>query len=222
MSSVLDNSVRPAAKAPEPGKSGMRALFVSMFWDVGLPVLAYYVARALGCDEYIALLAGTVLSGLRLLWVAVRDRRLDPFALFLLVVFGVGLGLTFLTGDPKLMLLKDVATSALAALFMLGSCVVGRPLTFYAAQRFAGPAGAAELRARWIEPEMRRHFYRMTLVWGTGLLLDAVARVALICLLPLDTAVGASSALMAVGYGALIFWTVRVAGRTEKFRTSRP
>jgi hypothetical protein len=33
--------------------------------------------------------------------------------------------------------------------------------------------------------------------------------------LPLDTAVGASSALMIAGYGALTFWTMRAAKRTS-------
>jgi hypothetical protein len=45
-------------------------------------------------------------------WVALRDRRVDPFAMFLMVVFGAGLALTFVTGDARFMLPLDVAVGA--------------------------------------------------------------------------------------------------------------
>ena len=221
MTTILDTSAtpdlpieRPDNGAARPGAGRLpRQLVMSMAWDLGPSVAAYYGARALGCTEYVSLLAGTVASALRLGWVAVRDRRLDPFALFLMVLFGVGLALTFVTGDARFVLVKDSLTSLLAGLFFLGSVALRRPLTYYAAQRFTGEAGRAELTAQYADPAFRRRFYVSSLVWGGGLTLESLLRIPMVFLLPIDTAVGASNVLMIAAYGLLISWTVRSTKR---------
>jgi hypothetical protein len=81
---------------------------------------ASFLAELLGASDYVALLAGTVVSGLRMLWVAVRQRRLDPFALFLLALFGAGLVLSFFTGDARFILAKDSTMSCTAGLVLVG------------------------------------------------------------------------------------------------------
>lgn len=186
----------------------------SLAWDLGPSVAAYYGARAVGFSEYGALLAGTVASAGRLLWVAVRDRRLEPFAMFLMLLFGVGLALTFVTGDARFVLVKDSATSFLAGLFFLGSCAAHRPLTYYAAQRFTAPAEQAGLRAKFADPQIRRRFYLTSLVWGGGLLTESLVRVPLVFVLPVDSAVAASNVLMVLTYTLLIGWTVRLTRRS--------
>ncbi|HZZ45349.1 MAG TPA: VC0807 family protein [Pseudonocardia sp.] len=211
------HATNSSSAGPVPGQdttgdatedTGGRARLVrSLFIEVGLPVVGYYGARLVGLGDYAALLVATVLSGARLAWVALRDRKLDPFALFMLVLFGAGLALTFVTGDARLLLVKDVATGALAGLLFLGSALIGRPLTFYAAIRFAGAAHADRIRAGWAHPLARRAFTRMTVVWGLGLLVDAAVRIAVIYLLPIDVAVGVSTVLMVITFGALIAWT---------------
>jgi hypothetical protein len=212
------NGTADAAGSEAAAKTaGLRRMVRSLIWDVGLAVAAYYGARALGCSDYVSLLAGTVASAGRITWVALRDRRLDAFAVFLLVLFGVGLGLTFLTGDVRFVLAKDSATTGIAGLIFLGSTAIGRPLSYYAAQRFAGPAGAAQLRAKVAaEPALLRHFTVMSAGWGAGLLAEAVLRIPLVYLLPLDVAVGASNVLMALAYTVLITWTVRATKRIAR------
>jgi hypothetical protein len=213
-SAATDEATVPVTTAAEPKESvRLHRMVSSLAWDVGPSVVAYYGARALGCSDYVSLLAGTVASALRLIWVAVRDRRVDAFAMFLMVLFGVGLALTFVTGDARFVLVKDSLTSFLAGLFFIGSCALGRPLTYYAAQRFAGPAGAAELRVRFVNPAVRRRYYVSSLVWGGGLLAESLLRIPLVLALPIDVAVGASTVLMIVAYALLIGWTIRFAKR---------
>jgi hypothetical protein len=215
MSTTLDTSATPERSAERPGIGTMpRQLVMSMAWDLGPSLAAYYGARALGATEYLALLAGTVASALRLGWVAVRDRRIDPFAMFLMVLFGVGFVLTFVTGDARFMLVKDSLTSLLAGLFFLGSVALRRPLTYYAAQRFSGAAGLAELTANYVaDPTFRRRFYVSSLVWGGGLTLESLLRIPMVFLLRIDTAVLASNVLMIAAYSLLISWTVRSTKR---------
>jgi hypothetical protein len=190
----------------------------AMFWDVGLAVLAYYGARAVGLSEWSALLAGTLASGGRLLWVAARDRRVDPFAGVLLVLFAAGLAVSFVTGDARFLLAKDSATSGVLGLTFLASCLVGKPLCYLAALRMAGPA-RTQLAGRFtVDAAMRRRFYRLTLVWGGGLLVEALLRIAVVYLLPIDVAVGASTALQVAALTGLVGWTVYQTKRGQAHR----
>ena len=56
-------------------------------WDVGLPLVAYYALHLLGASDWVALLTASFAAALRIVWAAVRDRRLNLFAVVMLVVF---------------------------------------------------------------------------------------------------------------------------------------
>ncbi|MFF3692189.1 VC0807 family protein [Streptomyces sp. NPDC002221] len=188
------------------------AMVATLFYDIGLSVMAYFAAELLGASTYVALLAGTLVAGARMLWVAVRQRRVDPFALFLLVLFGASLALSFTSGGARFILAKDSAQSAVAGLVLVGSCAVGRPLAYYAAQRFARQAGtrqAAEFNAMADTATMRARWRRVTLVWGTTLLIDASLRIAAVYLLPIKVASNVSQLLMVAFVGGLVLWTAR-------------
>jgi hypothetical protein len=191
-------------------------MVVSLAGDVGLPIAAYAIAELCGLSTYVSLLAGTVVAAIRMAWVAIRSRRLDVFATFLLILFGVGFLLTFVTGDVRFVLAKDSTTSATAGLVFLGSCIIKRPLAFYAAKRFAGGAGSAEFLATADTPAMRRRWYTVSLVWGVGLITDAALRMTAAYLLPPDTAVNVAQVLTVLAYGLLIGWTVLTAKRQPR------
>ena len=90
-------------------------------WDVGLPLAAYYALHVLGVSDWVALL------GHRRWWrrcgssgALSRDRRLNPFATVMLLVFGIGLALAFVSGDPRFLLLKDsFVTGAVGLTFLV-------------------------------------------------------------------------------------------------------
>lgn len=151
-----------------------------------------------------------------MLWVVVRQRRLEPFALFLLLLFGVGLALAFVSGDARLLLAKDAATSLLAGLVMAGSCLLRKPFAYYAAERMARCSGRIEqFRAAANAPGGQAHWYRISLVWGIGLLVDSLVRVAAIFLLPVDLAADLSQVLMVAVYVGLVPWTLLMTARRK-------
>ena len=114
-------------------------------WDVGLPVLGYYALHLAGVNDFIALLVASLLAAARIGWVAVRERELNPFATVMLVVFGIGLVLAFVSGDPRFLLLKNSIVTGVLGLVFLGTTLFGTPLTLAASQSFQ-PARKAELR----------------------------------------------------------------------------
>ena len=104
--------------------------------DVAPPLVGYYGLRAAGASEYVALVAATVLSGLKVTYDAVKARRLDPFACYLLLTFGLSLAVALATTDPKLILAGNTLVNGIGGLLFLGSCVIGTPLTQVVAERF--------------------------------------------------------------------------------------
>lgn len=196
-----------------------RTMITTMFLDVGLSVVAYYAASLLGASAYVSLLIGTIVAGLRTVWVAVAQRRIDLFSSFLMLLFGLGLGLSFLTGDPRLLLAKESVTTFCAGAALVGSCVLNRPLAYYAARRFAHSAGGEQQRefdATANDASLRRRWYQISLVWGIGLLVDSVLRIVGVYTLPFDTAADCSQALMIVAFAGLIAWTLLTKRRAEQ------
>lgn len=190
------------------------ALVKGLAWDVGLPVVAYYVLRAFGASEWVALLASAVLAAARVAWTALRERSLNLFATVMLVVYGLGFVLAFLAGDPRFLLLKASFVTGSVGLAFLGTVLLGsRPLTLAAEQSW-NPDRAAEIAEEFrTEPAARRAHRFASTVWGVGLLVEAIVRIPLIYLLPIDVMVGVSTAMLVVTFAALGVWTVRFATR---------
>src|SRR5882757_9922693 len=103
----------------------MRPLLITLLLDIAPPLVAYYGLRAVGTSEYVALLSATVLSGLRVVHGVVKSRRLDPFAIYLLLTFGLSLAVGLATSDARLILVGNTFVNGLGGLFFLGSCFVG-------------------------------------------------------------------------------------------------
>jgi intracellular septation protein A len=195
------------------------SMFLGLFWDIGLSLVAYYGLRALGASPYVALLGGTVTAGLRIVYVWVRTRRFDGFAAFMLAEFGVGLGFALLTGDARFLVAKESFSTAIAGLIFLGTCVWGRPMIWHAAARFR-PEGRAQLELKWRDsPGFRRTFRMLTLGWGAGMLAEAVARVVIAYTLPVDAAAGLSQLLRFAAMGLLVVWTLRTVKRSRAARS---
>jgi hypothetical protein len=194
----------------------IRQMLRSLGVDIGAPVLAYYVLHLLGASDWVALPASTLVAALRIGWVAVRSRSLNLFATVMLVVFGLGLALSFLSGDPRFLLLKDSIVTGAVGLTFLGTALVGnRPLALAARQGWS-PAEADALAADYrSDPYVRRGYRFTSAVWGAGLLVEAAVRVPLVYLLPVDVMVGLSTAIQVVAFVGLGAWTVRWAARAK-------
>ena len=192
------------------------SLLHGMGLDIGLPLVAYYGLHAFGADTWVALLAATIVSGARSVWIVVRQRRFNPFSALMLAVFGVGLLLAFVTGDPKLIILKDSVFTGIVGIAFLLSLVIGRPLTLEA-RRSWSPKEAAEIDEAWRTNAAARHGYRVTsLVWGVSMLAEASLRAILVFLLPVSVMVALSTAMWVTTVVLLVFWTKAYARRGDK------
>jgi intracellular septation protein A len=187
----------------------MRPLFQTVLLDVAPPLLAYYGLRAAGGSEYAALLTATVLSGVRVVWGVVRSRRLDPFAAYLLLTFGLSLAVGLATTDPRLILIGNTFVNGLGGLIFLGSCFVGTPLTQVVSERFEPPEAQDQATAAL----RRRIHVQLSAMWGVGLLLEVAVRLVVIANCSVDVANGVNSAVTLPVIGLLVLATVVVTRR---------
>jgi hypothetical protein len=217
---TASNASAPTEPLPEAERTGhsRRGAFLSMArglaWDVGLPVAAYYALHLAGATDWVALLAATGVAAARTLWGVVRHRTLNQFATVMLLVYGIGLLLAFVSGDPRMLLLKSsLVTAAVGAVF-LGTAVRGRrPLTLSAAQSFM-PARSEALTEMYDgDLDVRRAFRLTSAVWGVGLVAEAVLRLPLVFLLPVEIGVGASEGLFIAAFVGLMVWNGWYIGR---------
>ncbi len=173
-----------------------RAPLMGLLWDIGLPTAVYYVCRGAGVEVRLALITGGAIALARVGFIAASRRRLDGLGAVVAVTFALVLAVSAFTGDPRILLVREPLVSGSLGLLLLGSCLLGRPVLYGLVRRLN--SGKGELLARWdelwrTEPSFRRVFTMMSLVWGAGLLTEAVLRISLIYLLPVDTAAGTST-----------------------------
>lgn len=200
---------------PEPNELDTRArtmgtqMVRGLLIDVGLPIIAYYVLRAVGASEWIALLAATGVAAGRIVWGIVTKREVNQFAAVMLLVYGLGLALALLTGDERILLLKgSLITGSIGAVFLITGIIGKRPLTLAASQSFQ-PGRAAEIAEEFrTEPPARRAHRLISCVWGAGLLAEAILRIPVVYLLPIDAGYLISELMLVAAFALLIGWTI--------------
>jgi hypothetical protein len=169
--------------------------------DVAVPLASYYLLKeAFGMSTFAALAWSSVVPAVRTVWSAVRERTVNGLAGLILVVNLVSLVLSFVSGDPRLMLAKDGAVSSTVGIGILVSVALGRPM-MTAAFKPLMLKGDEAREAAWerlmaASPAFRRGERAFSLVWGVALLVECVARVVGAYTVPVDTMVWLGSVLM--------------------------
>ncbi|MYT45284.1 hypothetical protein SRIM_028905 [Streptomyces rimosus subsp. rimosus ATCC 10970] len=169
---------------------GPRALLL----DAGVPIASYYLLTgAFGLSTLAALAWSGALPAARSLWSLVRERRLNAVATLMTATNIIGLLLSLVAGDERLMMAKDSAVSSTFGLAVLVSALIGRPLMAPVLKPWITKGDAARSAAwdrltaesAWFRRVQRRH----SAVWGAALLGECVARVIGAFTLPVDTMV---------------------------------
>jgi hypothetical protein len=219
---ATSSNERPATPPPQTQSTSAVRKFLRIFGgllvDVGLPMAAYYGLRSYGFSEHVSLLAGAGVAGVRLLFVAFRAGRLEPFAGFMLLTYLLALPLVLISGDDRTLVIKDSLGTGITGLIFLTSCFVGKPAMFHAARRFRSAGDNVEAwEGLWESNRgFRRTFTFMTVVWAVALLIEAAVRVGLAYVLPIDVMV-ALSAVLGIGTIALLLtWTMIYGARRQR------
>ncbi|MFF4899972.1 VC0807 family protein [Streptomyces sp. NPDC001068] len=192
---------------PSKRQAGVLENLRPLIVDVAVPLGSYYFFKgAFGMSTFAALAWSSVVPAVRTVWGVVRERRVNGLAALILVVNVVGLALSFVSGDPRLMLAKDGAVSSTVGIGILVSVAVGRPMMTAGLKPFLVKGDAAR-EAAWERlasgtvagsAEFLRKERVFSVIWGLMLLVECVARVVGAYTIPVDTMVWLSSLLLVV------------------------
>ncbi|MFF7647932.1 VC0807 family protein [Streptomyces canus] len=180
-----------------------RANLAPLIVDVAVPIGAYYLLKdGLGMSTLMALGLSSVVPAVRTGWSVVKERTVNGLAALILVVNIAGLLLSFVAGDPRLMLAKDSGVSSVIGIGVLVSVALGKPMMTAGMKPWL-VKGIAEREAAWGRllagsADFRQAERRFSVVWGVVLLTECVLRVVGAYTLPVDTMVWLGSVVMVV------------------------
>ncbi|MFI6960459.1 VC0807 family protein [Streptomyces sp. NPDC050255] len=190
----------PAGAVPFSPRKALLDSMMPLLVDVAVPLASYYLLKAAGTGTFGALAWSSVVPGVRTVWGVVRDRRLNGLAALMVTVNVVGLALSLVAGDPRLMLLKDSGVSSTIGLVFLVSALRGRPMLSAGLRpwltRGEAAKSAAYQRLSTGSDAFRRAEVRFSVVWGAALLGECVVRAVGAYTVPVETMVWAGTAVM--------------------------
>ncbi|MGW7419608.1 VC0807 family protein [Streptomyces sp. NPDC054813] len=185
--------------------------FKPLIVDVAVPLGSYYLFKgAFGMSTFAALAWSSVVPALRTVWSVAKERRGNAFAGLILLVNLVSLALSFVSGDPRLMLAKDSGVSSAIGIAILVSVAAGRPMMTEGLKPFVLKGDAARAaafeRLRSGSAAFRRSERVYSLVWGVLLLAECAVRIVGAYTLPVDTMVWLGTVILvgAIGIGMVV------------------
>jgi hypothetical protein len=178
--------------------------------NFALPYLIYSLLQP-KLGDVKALIASSAPPMLWSIGEFVRHRRVD--AVSMLALGGIVLSLLAYVGGGgvKFLQLREKLVTVIIAAVFLGSAAIGKPLIYQLAragmQRNSDSAGLEHFERIRDDAGFKRVMMLMTLVWGFGLLADALVSIALVFVLPIKTYLIVNPALGYSTMGILFAWT---------------
>lgn len=162
-----------------PAKKGLAFNIAVTVLEIGGAIGLFHIARSMGGSDVVAYLVGSIAPVLGALVIWARSKKFSgaSAAIFAFTALSAVVALVGST-DPKVLLYKDCATTALIGLVFGLSCVLmPRPVMFYFAQRYGTDGtgeGMAVFDKMWAAyPGFRRSMYQISIVWATVFLVQA-------------------------------------------------
>ena len=190
----------PAGRTPADRRPDIAAALRPLVIDIGIPVGTYYLLRdGFGVSLWLSLALSSIGPAVRAIAGLVAKRSLNLLAALMLAVNLAGIGVSFLSGDPRTMIAKDSIVSSVIAFAILGSVVLRRPL-MSAGLRPIMTKGNSERMAAWDRLSMtsgrfRRLELAFSTIWGLVLLAECAARLVGAYTLPVPTMVWLSTVM---------------------------
>jgi hypothetical protein len=190
----VDHAAIERAMKAHPAKKGIRFNVAVTVLEIGGAIVLFRLARGMGASEVVAYLVGSAAPVLGALAVWIRSRKFSgaSAAIFAFTALSAVVAVVGST-EPRVLLYKDCATTAIIGLIIGLSCVLmRRPVLFYFSQRYGTDGtseGMAAFDAMWVAyPAFRRSMYLISLVWTVAFLVQAGVTALVVGATPFDTA----------------------------------
>ncbi|MYT27672.1 hypothetical protein GTY73_02230 [Streptomyces sp. SID8354] len=158
-----------------------------MLVHVVVPLALFYGLRWLGANQFLALLAGALIPVAGAVRGLVAERRIGGLQLFMLGTMGLTVAMSFVTGSPRLLLIRNGWGMAAIGVWMLCTLPFRRPFLYEATRIVVDEDRQRTLAANWERhPAFRRMLWICSAFWGAACLVDSAARVVMAMSLPVD------------------------------------
>lgn len=220
MSAPTMTATPSPAQEQKDQKTGLRKqMFLNLGINLVAPAAVFYGLRALGVDQWWALLLGVLPPSIRALYTVIKQRRIDTLAVFTLSILVLSVGMSFVSGSPRFLLAKDGWMTAAAGTWMLIT-LARVPFIFQVTRTFLTGEAGERAEIKWRDSPTYRHvLQRITAMWGVALVIDAGVRVVLAYTLPVDQ-VPLISGLQYAGLYVTLEVITRVYARRKAIATA--
>jgi hypothetical protein len=209
-SNELASPSMPATASPPfqpprpPAKASLGRQLALLVFDIGAPTGLYYALHGAGLSNLAALSIAAVLPALAAVCKLVVKHRVDAVALVVLATIVLTVVLSLVAHNPRFLLARDGLITALWGFWFIATVRGSRPAAFL----FARPLmeGRKVFGTRpwdWLwetDARFRRIWRISTVIWGAGMLADAVIRVVMAYSLPVEVVPALGGALWPVTF----------------------
>ncbi|MFG2140854.1 VC0807 family protein [Streptomyces sp. NPDC048650] len=191
-----------------------RKLHRVLLINVVAPLVVFYGLRRLGADQFLALLAGAALPAVEAVHGVVARRRVGGLQIFMLATMALTVAMSFVTGSPRAMLIRNGWGMAALGGWMLITLLSRRPFLYEAARVVLDEDRRRTWRLNWERhPPFRRLLWVCSAFWGAACLVDTVLRVVMAMTLPIDLVPILDDALLAATVVVILLFQ-RLHGRS--------
>ncbi len=141
-------------------------------------------------------------------------REVNPVSVLVMLGIATSIVALFITGDPRLLLIRESLFTGAFGLLCLFSLLLPRPMMFYFGRYFmtgGDPKRRKLFEDRWQNPIVRRGHRLITVVWGLVYLGEFVLRVILVYTLAASIVLAVTPILLGLATIFTIIWTFRYA-----------
>jgi hypothetical protein len=210
----------------------VRANGLAIVREGGINIVLPYIIYSLAQPHYGDVKALIASSAPPILWSIIefaRNRRVDVVSVFALLGIALSLLAFMGGGGVKFLQLREKLVTVLFAFVFLGSAAIGKPIIYELARagmkRNNDTTELERFEKLRDSAGFRRTMMIMTLVWGFGLLADALMSIALVFTIPVKDYLIVSPVVGYSTMGGLMAWNFWYARRRkmqgEAFRAAQ-
>jgi hypothetical protein len=217
MTSTRTPSATDAETAQSLQSPSLRTLIVSLWPSMllnGVCVIVVYqlVKHFASASDVIALALSTVPAMVGTIITLIRQRSIDVLGAFTLITIVLSIGLTFLTGDARLFLIRESLLTVLFGIICLISLLFPKPLWFYIIRYFTVGNSHEQTVAydtAWKFASFRGYIRTVTILWGVVYTVEFLIRLVMVYTLSISQVLVISS---------IIFYALTILASVATFR----
>lgn len=185
----------------------------------GLIPMVIYSLMKQHFPELTSLITATCVPLLYNLYSLLKVKKLDAFAMFMLIGFTLGILALFLGGDERIILLRESFVTGIMGILFLATLLLPKPIIYYFAIKFTAegnPERKLIFENGWKYSYFRFAFRIMTTVWGLASICEAAIKTYLVFHLSIIAFMAASQFVFYGIIGPTIIWTIWYSKHMKK------